>query len=162
VLCDSQIQEPLEKLLDIPREERFVFQECMSGTEFGFDLLADFSGRYQGYLARQKVTMRAGETDMAKTLRRLPVNFSMSHLAEVLGVVGLVDVDFIMSAAGPQAIIDINPRIGGGYPFSHMAGARLPQYILQWREGESVNLQSEPIRESQFGKEVALIEVPGN
>lgn len=151
---------PFEEVLGIPNNRRVVFQEFVYGTEYGFDLLADFSGSYQGFLVREKLRMRAGETDMAVTLSKTPVAFSMQRLAETLGVVGLIDVDFVKGPVGPGAIIDINPRIGGGYPFSHMAGARLPNYVHQWLHGQAAGPQAGTISERQYGKEFSLTEVP--
>jgi carbamoyl-phosphate synthase large subunit len=34
-------------------------------------------------------------------------------------------------------VIDLNPRIGGGLPFSHVAGANLAAALIAWRRGET-------------------------
>lgn len=157
---ESTEWEAIEELGGIPADQRVVIQELVPGTEYGWDLLADFSGKYEGFLARRKVSMRAGETDIAITLPNFVVDFSMRQLSKILGVRGLVDVDFVRDSSGAQAILDINPRIGGGYPFSHMAGANLPRYIRNWLDGKVADVSPEDIIERQFGKEVSLTEVP--
>ena len=39
---------------------------------------------------------------------------------------------------GKFYISEINPRFGGGYPFSHENGCNLPQAIVNWVKGENV------------------------
>jgi len=36
----------------------------------------------------------------------------------------------------------LNPRFGGGYPFSHMSGANYPAAILAWMENSKFDFSS--------------------
>jgi carbamoyl-phosphate synthase large subunit len=38
-----------------------------------------------------------------------------------------------------QTGIDLNPRIGSGYPFSHVAGANVPAALISWINGEDAD-----------------------
>lgn len=33
-------------------------------------------------------------------------------------------------------ILEMNARLGGGYPFSHIAGANLPKAYIDWTRGK--------------------------
>lgn len=41
----------------------------------------------------------------------------------------------MVDSDGGSYVIDINPRFGGGYPFSHLAGARIPNAYVAWAAG---------------------------
>jgi len=52
-----------------------------------------------------------------------------------LGHIGVLDCDAIVTEDNCY-VFDMNPRFGGGYPFSHIAGANLPAVLLAWANGE--------------------------
>jgi hypothetical protein len=62
-----------------------------------------------------------------------------------------------------QTVIDLNPRIAGGYPFSHVAGANLPAALIAWLNGEHANpkcFQIQPNLTVSRTDEYLLIRLP--
>ncbi len=117
-------------------ERALLIQPLIEGTEYGLDVVNDFAGQYVATLAKRKLGMRAGETDRALTVR----DRRLEKLGEVLGTrlghIGNLDVDVIV--AGERAyVLEVNPRFGGGYPFSHAAGANIPAALLAWANGSA-------------------------
>lgn len=111
--------------------ENTIVQPDVGGVEYGLDIITDVhGGPVQGVLARQKIGMRHGETSSALTVENTPFLDLADALNTALGVRGSVDVDVLMDAAGVPQVIDINPRFGGGYPFSHIAGADTPNFYI--------------------------------
>ncbi|MFJ1541406.1 ATP-grasp domain-containing protein [Micromonospora chalcea] len=117
---------------DQPRYDLVVVQDRIHGAEHGIDAISDFTGRYRACLARRKLSMRAGETDRAVSVDPHPFAQLSERIAEEVGARGLIDIDVIVDDAGQAYVIDVNPRFGGGYPFSHLAGADVPACYVAW------------------------------
>jgi len=85
---------------------------------------------------KEKIAMRSGETDKARSV----INEDFEKLGEIIGSklkhIGNMDVDaFKMN--DKLFILELNPRFGGGYPFSHQAGANITAVYLDWLKGHS-------------------------
>lgn len=114
----------------------YVVQPRLEGSEYGMDVVNDLDGEYAGYLGRRKLRMVAGETDRAVTVVDARLDEAGRQLSLAVGHFGPFDVD-LLDVDGRLEIIDVNPRFGGGYAFSHIAGANLPAQLVAWRSGES-------------------------
>lgn len=119
--------------------DSIVIQPRIRGQEFGLDVVSDLQSRFVTVLAREKIAMRGGETDQAITVDPSPFRDIAAGLADVLQHRGTIDVDVIQDRDGVIWVIDINPRFGGGYPFSHLAGANIPAAYVAWRTGQRVD-----------------------
>jgi carbamoyl-phosphate synthase large subunit len=126
------------KLSQGQRENCLVFQEQLRGDEFGLDVVNDLKGNHAATLIRRKLVMRFGNTDRAMTVE----DPQLERLGKVIGRrlqhLGSLDCDVMMTERGPQ-VLDLNPRIGGGYPFSHVAGANLPAALIAWASGQEAD-----------------------
>jgi carbamoyl-phosphate synthase large subunit len=115
-----------------------LIQEHLPGREYGVDVVNDLGGRYQATLARRKLAMRAGETDRAVTVPVEPFEVVSRRIADRLSHVGNLDCDMFLDGED-VAVLELNPRFGGGYPFSHAGGANLPAALLAWARGETAD-----------------------
>ena len=110
-----------------------LIQEYMNGQEFGLDVINDLEGRNVTVFVKQKLAMRAGETDRAITVRHEVLESLGEKIGNKLGHVGNMDCDVFVDGKDCY-VLEMNPRFGGGYPFSHLAGADIPAAILAWAE----------------------------
>lgn len=108
-----------------------LVQERVSGTEYGLDIVNDLAGRHVCTLVKRKLGMRAGETDRAVTVECGELERLGASIGAHLRHIGNLDCDVFLSDAGYR-VVDLNPRFGGGYPFSHAAGANLPAALVAW------------------------------
>lgn len=119
-----------------------VIQPELHGEEFGLDVVTPLEGgTVAGVLARRKLVMRNGETNVAETVESAEFQELASGLAAAFDTQGLIDVDVIQTAQGECQVIDINPRFGGGYPFNHVAGADVPSYYVASVMGTDLGFQ---------------------
>jgi carbamoyl-phosphate synthase large subunit len=118
--------------------ECVLIQERLSGEEYGLDIVNDLNGRHVCTFAKRKLKMRAGQTDRAVTVNDEKLEKLGQLIGEQLGHVGILDCDLFASDEGCR-VIDLNPRIGGGYPFSHLAGANVPAALISWIKGEQAD-----------------------
>jgi len=81
--------------------------------------------------------MRAGETDKAVTVDKPEIREIGFAIGRALRHVANLDCD-VLERAGKYYVLELNPRFGGGYPFSQEAGVNLPLAILKWLRNESV------------------------
>jgi carbamoyl-phosphate synthase large subunit len=118
------------------QEHAVLIQERLPGQEYGLDVVNDLDGRYVTTFARRKLAMRAGETDRAVTVESDEFDRIGAAIGQGLGHVGNLDCDAFLAADRLYAL-ELNPRFGGGYPFSHLAGADLPAALIAWAAGEA-------------------------
>jgi carbamoyl-phosphate synthase large subunit len=122
-------------------ERSVLIQERIDGIEYGLDILNDFSGRCVQVYVKEKLAMRAGETDKS-VLRNHPKLEELGfRVGEALGHIGNVDCD-MFEKDGKYYLLELNPRFGGGYPFSQMSGANYPAAILAWLENRKFDFST--------------------
>ena len=143
-------------------EEYILIQEKLTGNEFGLDVMNDLDGNNIAVSVKQKLAMRSGETDKAVT-RDLPELREIGiKIGSALKHIGNLDVDIMQNASGEYCVLELNPRFGGGFPFSYEAGVNLPLAIIKWLKGETVNTAIlRPEYDRMFAKNDYLMEIPG-
>jgi len=141
-------------------DEYIIIQEKLTGNEYGLDIMNDLEGKNVGVSVKQKLAMRAGETDKAVTVD-IPEVYEMGRMiGENLRHIGNLDVDIMQRANGDYCVLELNPRFGGGYPFSYEAGVNMPKAIIQWVKGEKVDASIlKPEIGRMFAKNDFLMEI---
>lgn len=120
-------------------DEYIMIQEKLTGQEFGLDVMNDLHGNHVAVSVKKKLAMRAGETDKAITVDLPEVRAMGKKIGENLHHIGNLDVDIMQRANGDYCVLELNPRFGGGFPFSYEAGVNLPKAIIEWIKGNAVD-----------------------
>lgn len=141
-------------------DEYIMIQEKLTGNEFGLDIMNDLTGKNVAVSVKQKLAMRAGETDKAVTVDLPEVREMGKKIGESLGHIGNLDVDIMQRADGAYCVLELNPRFGGGFPFSYEAGVNFPKALIQMIKGESFDPQMlAPEYGRMFSKNDYLMEI---
>ena len=141
-------------------DEYILIQEKLTGNEYGLDVINDLEGNNVVVSVKQKLAMRAGETDKAVTVDLPEVREIGSVIGKHLGHIGNLDVDIMQKANGDYCLLELNPRFGGGFPFSYEAGVNLPKAIMMWLRGEDVPKEMlQPQYGRMFSKNDYLMEI---
>ncbi len=136
-----------------------LIQEKIPGTEYGMDVLNDFEGNYAGTFVRQKLSMRSGETDKAISVIDERFEEIGRAIGENLKHIGNLDCD-VFEHNGELYVLELNPRFGGGYPFSHEAGNNTAAIYIEWLEGnKNINSYSNYQEGIMFSKCDRLLRV---
>jgi len=110
-----------------------LIQEYLNGMEYGLDIINDFQGQYVCTVSKRKLRMRAGQTDRAITVKDWRLEALGAVIGKSLGHIGILDCDLI-EVSGNLFVLDLNPRLGGGYPFSHLGGANILAALIAWAD----------------------------
>ena len=119
-------------------EEYILIQQKIEGQEYGMDVMNDLAGRNRGVSVKKKLAMRAGETDKAQTVNNAEIRAIGMKLGENLHHIGNLDVD-VFEKDGKYYVLELNPRFGGGFPFSYEAGVNFPKAIIEWLKGNDID-----------------------
>lgn len=119
-------------------DEYILIQEKINGQEYGLDVMNDLKGNNRGVSVKKKLAMRAGETDKAQTVDNEDIRAIGRRLGENLKHIGNLDVD-VFEKDGEYYVLELNPRFGGGFPFSYEAGVNFPKAIIEWLKGNEID-----------------------
>ncbi len=118
----------LSEISSTDAENSILIQEKIDGIEYGLDIFNDLEGRNISVYVKEKIAMRAGETDKAVLRNHPAIEEIGKKIGENLKHIGNLDCD-IFEKNGKYYLLEMNPRFGGGYPFSQMSGANFPAAI---------------------------------
>ena len=115
----------------IPR----VSQPWLDGEEYHLDALVSGRGVLLALVVKRKLLMKWGSTDKAVSVLDPSFLTVGEALASSRAFVGSIDVDVFQTPAG-RFVLDINPRLGGGFPFTALLQPSYVDLLLAVGRGE--------------------------
>lgn len=110
--------------------DNLIIQEFLDGQEIGADIYIDpISEKVVSIFTKEKIKMRAGETDKARSFKDIKLFDLICEIVEKIGYKYMIDMD-IFKINGEYYVSEINPRFGGGYPHAYESGVNFPRLII--------------------------------
>lgn len=110
----------------------FEFLSKDAYDEYTCDIYYDKKGGLKCVIPRMRIEIRGGEISKGVTRKNRLVGFVKNKMSNIDGVKGCITAQFFLHKESLQTIgIEINPRFGGGYPLSYLAGGNFPKWIIQ-------------------------------
>ena len=117
------------------QNEKLMFLEYIDPEqydEFTCDMYYGKDNKLKCVVPRKRIEVRDGEISNGKTLINILVSYLKEKMHTVEGAIGCLTAQFFLNESTNRIVgIEINPRFGGGYPLSYLAGANFPAWIIQ-------------------------------
>lgn len=140
--------------------EDYVLQPWLEGEHYDLDVLQAEDGSVCAVVPKRKLEMTDGTASRVLSADGPDLVALGERLAGDLGFLGAFDVDVVVSR-GEVYVLEINPRLGGCFPFACRILPELPQALLAVARGET----PEPLTGRRrlgitVARELAFVEVP--
>ena len=111
-------------------ESDLIIQPFRGGEEFTVDFAVDGKGSLLGFSIRERLKVRAGEVIVSITREIGEIEELLRIFVERFrGLYGLLNLQVVLYQ-GRYEILELNARVGGGYPLTHAAGCDLLRAIV--------------------------------
>jgi len=125
-----------EELKGYMDKKNYIFQPYLKEKEYGIDIYFDLvDGKIKSIFIKEKLYMRAGETDKSVSIYRDDIINEMMKLQQ-FNFRGPIDVDVFEDKEGNLYINEINPRFRGGYPHAYNAGVNFIDMLVKNLNGK--------------------------
>lgn len=119
----------------------YIVQRVADGFELTIDFAVARDGSLLGAVPRRRLETRAGEVSKGVTVRAVWLDDFVRDLVSALpGAYGILNVQvFVDPPRRSLAVIELNARVGGGFPLSFQAGGDFFTPLAQKANAELTN-----------------------
>ena len=114
---------------------KFIFQEYINPVDYyeiTVDVYYDRHSNLKCIIPRKRIEVRDGEVSKGLTIMPSYYDMLLNNLSKIKGARGCINVQFFVKCGSEDRILgsEINPRFGGGFPLSYVAGGNFPKWII--------------------------------
>lgn len=127
-----------------------MVEELVGGDETTVDVLLDLAGRGICAVPRRRIQVRGGEVTRGVVERSPELEALAIKIAEGLGCIGPVTLQFRNPAPSCWVAMELNARMGGGLPLTIGAGADWARWILQMVAGITPSIENSTVHDGMI------------
>lgn len=120
---------------EILNDTKLLFMEYIDKKvykEFTVDMYYGRDNKVKCIIPRERIEIRAGEINKGRTDKNEIVGLLKERMGYLEGCVGCICLQLFYHPETKDIVgIEINPRFGGGYPLSYMAGGNFPELLIR-------------------------------
>lgn len=125
-----------EELTDeIINDPKLLFMEYIDKEkykEYTVDMYYGRDNRVKCIVPRERIKIRAGEINKGLTEKKPLTPYLLERLETIKGCVGCICIQLFLNPQTDDVVgIEVNPRFGGGYPQTYVAGGNYPEYLVR-------------------------------
>lgn len=129
---------------EILGDPKLIFMEYIDKKiykEFTVDMYFGRDHHVKSIVPRERIEIRAGEINKGRAIKNEILGFLKEKLSYIEGCIGCICVQLFFHPATKDIVgIEINPRFGGGYPLTYMAGGNFPELLIrEYFHGEEID-----------------------
>jgi carbamoyl-phosphate synthase large subunit len=110
----------------LPRDGTLIVQRYLPGTQYSLDVLADAQRRVLAVVPRLRLKVDSGIAVTGRTLHDLRLELIGRQVAELIGLIGVANVQVKADRRGTPALLEVNPRFPGSMSLTVASGVDMP------------------------------------
>ncbi len=125
-------EELTQEILDDPKLLFMEYIDKETYKEYTIDMYYGKDNRVKCIVPRERIKIRAGEINKGLTVKHPLMEYIKERLDKIEGCIGCICIQVFFNPETEDVVgIEINPRFGGGYPQSYVAGGNYPEMLIK-------------------------------
>ena len=121
-----------DEIRNNPKNLFLEYFDAKTHDEYTVDIYYNKDSKIISITPRQRIFVRDGEVNKACTRKNRIISYVIETMDNIKGFVGCITLQvFLNNETNIITGIEINPRFGGGYPLTYLAGGNYPLWILK-------------------------------
>ena len=117
-----------------------IFQQYLPGIEYTIDVLSDLNKEPLFAVPRIRLQTKGGISTKGKIVRNQKMEEDCMNIAKSIGIRGPCCIQMKETQDSEPQLVEVNARLGGGTIFTTLAGANMPELILDLVEGQEISI----------------------